>query len=186
VDAAGDERPGPPPDPTDLEWSGRWWPLDEIGERAEIGRHRDAAWAGLVARLDAGLALAIDYGHTAGCRPRFGTLRGYRDGRQVAAVPDGSCDLTADVSFDSCLATGAATGRGQPALTTQRAALRRLGVRGARPEYLGDAGGYVAALSRAGEEAELLDPRGFGGFHWLMHAAGERASATLRDLASVV
>jgi hypothetical protein len=59
-------------------------------------------------------------------------------------------------------------------LTTQRAALRDLGVRGELPPRPGadaDAGReYLAALGRAGRAARLLDPAGLGGFGWLLHA----------------
>jgi SAM-dependent MidA family methyltransferase len=57
-------------------------------------------------------------------------------------------------------------------LTTQRAGLRSLGVSGERPAYAGDPQGYVMALSRAGEAAELLDPHGLGSFAWLLQAKG--------------
>jgi SAM-dependent MidA family methyltransferase len=60
-------------------------------------------------------------------------------------------------------------------LTTQRAALRALGLTGARPsiELAGRAPrDYVAALCAAGEEAELIDPAGLGGFGWLVQSAG--------------
>ena len=112
--------------------------------------------------------MAVDYtAHPA--RDVAGTMTGYRDGRQVLPVPDGSCDITAHVLLGSCAAavTGAET-----LLTTQRDALRDLGVDGGRPAYDGDPSGYVAALSRAGEAAELLDPHGLGGFGWLLHARG--------------
>ncbi len=96
------------------------------GARAEIGLPRDLAWASAVATLDRGLAVAVDYAHVAGGRPPFGTLTGFREGRETAPVPDGSCDITAHVALDACALPG---GR----VVTQRAALRALGVSGARP-----------------------------------------------------
>ncbi|MYS43043.1 hypothetical protein GTY23_17755, partial [Streptomyces sp. SID5998] len=66
------------------------------------------AWAGAVSRLRRGLAVAVDYAHTAADRPPFGTLTGFRDGRETAPVPDGSCDLTAHVALDACAAAGPA------------------------------------------------------------------------------
>ena len=48
VDPAGDERGGGPVGPEDRAWLARWW---ERGRRAEVGRVRDAAWAGLVRGL---------------------------------------------------------------------------------------------------------------------------------------
>ncbi len=35
-------------------------------------------------------------------RPPFGTLTGFREGRETTAVPDGSCDITAHVALDAC------------------------------------------------------------------------------------
>ncbi|MFD0888316.1 hypothetical protein ACFQ08_27575, partial [Streptosporangium algeriense] len=55
-------------------------------------------------------------------------------------------------------------------LSTQREALRALGVTGARPslDLAGwDPAGYLRALSRASLEAELIDPHGLGAFGWL-------------------
>ncbi len=46
----GVESEGPPAGPDDLAWLARWWPLEEIGERAEIGRPRDALWQDLVSQ----------------------------------------------------------------------------------------------------------------------------------------
>ncbi|GAA0961870.1 SAM-dependent methyltransferase [Actinocorallia libanotica] len=164
VDTAGNEQPGPEPAEADLAWLARWWP--ERTGRAEIGRSRDEAWAWLVGRMDAGVAVAVDYAHDAATRRP--TLAGYRDGRSVWPVPDGSCDVTAHVALDSCAVPGLET-----VLTTQREALHALGVDGRRPPRelaVRDPRGYVAALSRAGEAAELTDPGGLGGFGWLMQA----------------
>jgi SAM-dependent MidA family methyltransferase len=147
----------------DAAWLDRWWPLAP-GGRAEIGLPRDEAWRAAYGSLRRGLALAIDYGHLAGHRPALGTLTGFRAGRQVPPVPDGSCDLTAHVAFDA-LRTGTST------LLTQRAALRRLGVSGARPPLplaSTDPAGYLRALAGAGEAAELTDPAGLGGHFWLL------------------
>ncbi|MDT0308950.1 SAM-dependent methyltransferase [Streptomyces sp. DSM 44917] len=173
VDREGAERPGPPVAGTDAAWLRRWWPLPERpGARAEIGRPRDAAWAGAVGALARGLAVAADYGHTRADRPPLGTLTGYRDGRAVRPVPDGSCDLTAHVAWDAC----AAAPPGTPGvLRTQRAALRALGVRGERPPLeraRTDPSGYLRALASAGQAGELTDPAGLGAFGWLTHAVG--------------
>ncbi|MCW2946315.1 MAG: hypothetical protein JWR24_3032, partial [Actinoallomurus sp.] len=126
----GAELPGPAPAPEDADWLERWWPLREPGDRAEIGRHRCTAWASVIERLRGGLALAIDYAHERGKRPVYGTLTGYRDGRCVSPVPDGSCDITAHVALDACADAGVAAGASATLLTTQRAALRALGLRG--------------------------------------------------------
>ncbi|MFC7482124.1 SAM-dependent methyltransferase [Luedemannella flava] len=81
-----DDTLGDPVSAEDAAWLARWWPPDAgagAGLVAEVGRTRDAAWADAVSRVVAGLALAVDYGHVAGQRPAFGTLTGYRAGRQV-------------------------------------------------------------------------------------------------------
>ncbi|MFB8401723.1 SAM-dependent methyltransferase [Streptomyces sp. NPDC055912] len=163
VRADGTERLGEAVSGADAEWLARWWPLREPGARAEIGRPRDEAWASAVASLSAGRAVAVDYGHVRGTRPPFGSLTGFRAGREVPPVPDGSCDLTAHVALDACAAAtgdadggaGGAGGAGSADLTgtngsgngngngedgprrvelvTQREALGRLGVSGGRP-----------------------------------------------------
>lgn len=166
----GEERLGGRPAEADLAWLARWWPMRTTGERAEIGRPRDRAWTSVIVRLARGRAIAIDYAHALGNRPPYGTLAGYRDGAMVAPVPDGSCDITAHVSLDACAAAGESAGAVTAALTTQREALRALGVTGGRPpiEQAGsDPRGYLQALARASEEAELIAPGGLGGFGWL-------------------
>lgn len=162
----GAERLGDAVAGEDAAWLRRWWPVEgaPAGTRAEIGRRRDSAWAAAVSCLEAGLAVAVDYGHVAGARPPFGTLTAFRAGREVSPpVPDGSCDITAHVAMDACAGPGAV-------LRTQREALGALGVTGARPPLAlasTDPAGYVRALARAGEAAELTDPSGLGGFLWL-------------------
>ncbi|MGW0644903.1 SAM-dependent methyltransferase [Streptomyces badius] len=180
----GAERLGAPVTGADAAWLERWWPLSVPGERAEIGRPRDAAWAGAVGSLAAGLAVAVDYAHGRDARPPFGTLTGFRGGREVRPVPDGSCDLTAHVALDACAAAvtepvaESVTAAGTDAsteLTDQRAALRRLGVGGDRPPLslaTTDPAGYVRALAAAGEAAELTARGGLGDFGWLLHRVG--------------
>lgn len=161
VDTAGAESPGPVLDDVDAtDWCRRWWPAGAAGDsRIEVGLARDRAWGHAVSQLQSGLAVAIDYGHTrADRRP---TLTGYRDGRQVPAIPDGSCDLTAHVAFDSCVAS---TG-GQ--LLRQHEVLRGLGISAMLPSV--DDPSYAAALRDASQARELLDPEGLGGFGWLLH-----------------
>ncbi|WP_406474926.1 SAM-dependent methyltransferase [Streptomyces sp. NBC_01615] len=138
------------------------------GARAEIGHPRDTAWASTVSTLDRGLAVAVDYAHFAAGRPPFGTLTGFREGRETMPVPDGSCDITAHVALDACALPG---GR----VMTQRAALRALGVSGARPPLAlasTDPTAYVRALASAGAAAELMAPGGFGDFGWLLQPVG--------------
>ncbi|TPQ20834.1 SAM-dependent methyltransferase [Streptomyces sporangiiformans] len=182
----GTESLGGPVAGADAEWLARWWPLGSVrceddvpgvpyeddvrphGLRAEIGHPRDAAWARAVATLDRGLAVAVDYAHLADARPPFGTLTGFREGRETAPVPDGSCDLTAHVALDACALPGAG-------LLTQREALRALGVSGGRPPLAlasTDPAAYVRALAGAGEAAELTAAGGLGDFGWLVQPVG--------------
>ena len=167
----GTERLGGPVTGAEARWLARWWPLPEEGGeglRAEIGLPRDEAWAAAAGTLERGLAVAVDYAHTRRSRPPFGTLTGYRDGRETAPVPDGSCDLTAHVALDACALPGAR-------LLTQREALRALGITGARPSLeLASTrpAEYVRALASAGEAAELTATGGLGDFGWLLQPAG--------------
>ncbi len=46
--ATGAERLGPPPADDDADWLAMWWPRTDVGDRAEIGRPRDEAWAAAV------------------------------------------------------------------------------------------------------------------------------------------
>ncbi|MEV6486681.1 SAM-dependent methyltransferase [Streptomyces sp. NPDC051576] len=165
----GTERLGEPPSGAEAGWLARWWPQPpEEGQRAEIGLPRDTAWASAVAAVDRGLAIAVDYAHTVDTRPPFGTLTGFREGRETAPLPDGSCDITAHVALDACALPGAR-------LLTQRAALHALGVTGARPPLTlasTDPARYVRALAGAGEAAELTAPGGLGDFGWLVQPVG--------------
>uniref|UniRef100_A0AAU3GVM7 SAM-dependent methyltransferase n=1 Tax=Streptomyces sp. NBC_01401 TaxID=2903854 RepID=A0AAU3GVM7_9ACTN len=172
--ADGAERLGDPVTGEDARWLSRWWPLSTPGDRAEIGRPRDEAWAGAVATLAGGRAVAVDYAHVRASRPPFGTLTGFRGGREVAPVPDGSCDLTSHVALDAC---AAAVG-GEAELLDQRTALADLGISGGRPplaQASADPAGYVRALASAGEAAELTARGGLGDFGWLRHRVPDRA-----------
>ncbi|MEW2081971.1 SAM-dependent methyltransferase [Streptomyces sp. NPDC005283] len=164
VRADGTERLGSPVSGADAEWLARWWPLPEPGMRAEIGRPRDEAWARVVGTLEAGLAVAVDYAHALETRPPFGSLTGFRAGREVRPFPDGSCDITAHVALDACALPGAR-------LRTQREELRDLGITGERPPLslaTSDPAAYVRALAGAGEAAELTARGGLGDFGWLV------------------
>ncbi len=173
----GGEQPGPPVTGPDADWLARWWPLTAPGQRAEIGRTRDEAWAAAVATVTHGAALAVDYGHTRSHRPQGGTLTGFRAGRQVPPVPDGHCDLTAHVAIDAVAVAGevAATGGAAAITLTQREALARLGLTGARPPLAqagADPAGYLTALAAASQIAELTDPAGLGSHYWLLQPVG--------------
>jgi SAM-dependent MidA family methyltransferase len=175
----GRERLGEPVAGAEAEWLDRWWPLPaEEGLRAEIGLPRDEAWASAVAAVERGLAVAVDYAHSAASRPLFGTLTGFRDGRETAPVPDGSCDLTAHVALDACALPG---GR----VRTQRDALRALGIEGTRPTLSlasTHPTEYMRALARAGEAAELTAAGGLGDFGWLLQPVGTPGADLLVDV----
>ena len=151
VAADGAVRPGLAPSDRDLAWLGRWWPLAEW-QQGEPGWPRDDAWVALVTALTRGVAVAVDYDHALGSRPPLGSLTGYRRGRQVRPVPDGSCDLTAHVALDACATAGAALACGSTWLGRQHEALRLLG----------------CAPSPDPPRDPALDPRGLGGFGWLL------------------
>jgi SAM-dependent MidA family methyltransferase len=154
--STGRERLGGAPADEDLDWCRRWWPAEGLGEgdRVEVGRTRDAWWQGhvrLLSRLGGGVLLGVDYAHTRRSRPPVGTLSGYRAGRLVPPVPDGSCDVTAHVAIDAVAEAGHAAGADAGVLLAQHGALRDLGVHPDEP----------------GAE-EVLDPTGLGGFSWLL------------------
>lgn len=197
VDADGHERLGEVAEGLEADWAERWWP---VGRRVEVGLTRDRAWAAAVSRLRRGVAVAVDYAHvlgaaawsaavpeglaaelpadplglTAAQRMAWGdrrpTLTGFRDGHRVLPVPDGSCDLTAHVAIDACREAG-----GGGRLLLQREALLALGVDATPPPRVratADPRGYLAALQRSSSAAELLAPRGLGGFGWLVRSVG--------------
>jgi SAM-dependent MidA family methyltransferase len=152
-------------------WLERWWPLGEgePGSRAEVGTTRDAAWADVVGRVSRGIAVAVDYGHTRGDRPVFGSLRSYRDGQEVDVLPDGSRDVTAHVAVD------AVADRVDGQLRRQRDVLRELGIRGERPDLdaaHSDPTGYLRRLAAATEAAELTATGGLGDFWWVVSRVG--------------
>ncbi len=195
--ATGEESCGDPLIPADAAWLDSWWPTPSGGAlikefasargtesdanslineavgragRVEVGRTRDEAWAGAVGRVERGVALAVDYGHLREGRPVAGTLAGYRGGRQVVPVPDGSCDVTAHVAMDSVAAAGERVARCAYTLVSQREGLRALGADGGRPPLSlasRDPAGYLRALAAASTVAELTDPAGLGGHWWL-------------------
>jgi SAM-dependent MidA family methyltransferase len=175
--ATGDERLGAVVGPAERDWLARWWPLagQPPGSRAEVGLARDAAWAAAVASVHRGMAIAIDYDHGLDDRPPRGTLTGYRRGREVTPVPDGSCDVTAHVALDACAAAGITSGADETVLLRQAAVLRALGVRAGRPPVAIASSApvdYLRALAAAGSAAELLDRTGLGAFGWLVQSVG--------------
>jgi hypothetical protein len=157
-----------------LDWADRW--LGPQLRRAEVGLDRDLAWADLVARVDSGVVLAVDYGHTAADRPRDGTLTGFRRGRQVPPVPDGSVDVTAHVAVDSLVAVAETLPGTWCQADRQRAVL---------VDLLGDPAvpvphalasrepaAYLRALARRSALATLTAPGGLGDFWWVLAGRG--------------
>lgn len=170
VTPSGTERLGSAAMARDVEWLDAWWPLAEVGDRAEVGWPRDDAWSAAVSELQRGVAVAVDYAAVP-ARDVAGTITGYRAGRQVVPVPDGSCDITAHVLMEAC---ARAANADDTQLLTQREALRALGIDATRPSYDEDPVAYLSALSAAGEAAELLQPDGLGGHMWLFQTVGVR------------
>lgn len=162
VDAGGEaERPGPRLVDADLEWADRWWPT---GQRAEIGRTRDLAWAALadvVRRRGGGLAL-VDYGHERETRPVAGSFAAYRDGRAVPPVPSAEINLTAHVALDAVRAAGEAGGLRTVLDCRQDEALARL-----LAPASSDAD-PLADLARRSERVALGSAYGLGTHRWLV------------------
>lgn len=160
----GEESTGPAPTAEELAWCAAWWPFGDlpVGARVEVGLTRDLAWCDLLSRVRRGAVLAVDYGHTRGDRPAGGTLTAYRHGGLVVPVPDGSCDLTAHVAVDSLE---------HDEVTTQRAALRALGLDAGAPAHdlaRTDPAAYLAALATASAVGALTAPGGLGSFRWVL------------------
>lgn len=168
------EALGAPVAGADLDWLDRWVPEDV--DRAEVGLARDRAAADLLSRLDSGVLLLVDYGHARDTRPRHGTLTGFRDGRQVEPVPDGSCDLTAHVALDSLVDHLARDVRlphpvEQPDVRPQHQALADLLPDGDRPVphdlARSEPTAYLQALARRAAHRALSSPGGLGDFAWV-------------------
>jgi hypothetical protein len=170
------DEPGVPP--ALAEWLARWWPLDvrEPGTRAEVGTSRDRIWADAAARVGRGLAVAVDYGHTRATRPPYGSLRSYRDGREVDVLPDGSRDVTAAIAVDAVAA--ASHGR----VISQREALALLGVSAERPPLSLARSApqeYAAALAATTRAADLTAAGGLGDFYWVVSGGSQEPGAAL-------
>jgi SAM-dependent MidA family methyltransferase len=173
--STGHERLGAVASREQLAWLTRWWPAGGPGCRAEVGSPRDQVWSRIVAAARDSVLVAVDYQHERADRPPAGSLVGYRAGRVVPALPDGTCDVTAHVALDAVAWAGAAAGARSTVLTSQREALRALGVTAGLPDASSartDPVGYLRALQRAGEASELLDPHGLGSFGWLLQSRG--------------
>ncbi len=159
---SGDEDLGDPLADAELAWQQRHWPLLAEGDRVEVGLSRDLAWADLLSRVCRGAAIAIDSGHVAAARPRNGTLAAHREDSAVRPVPDGSCDLSAQVAVDSLH---------HDEIHTQTTAFESFGVWAPMPDPAlarCDETAYRRRLLRATSAATLTDPAGHGAFRWVV------------------
>lgn len=174
VDQQGQERLGGAADPESQRWLARWVP-DAAVLRAEVGTTRDQAAAALLSRLRRGVMLIIDYGHTAQDRPEGGSLVGYRHGRLVPPVPDGSTDITAHVAIDSLGADH--VGRQGEALSALVAEPPTPSQEWARRDPVG----YLRHLQRRADHRTAVAVGGTGDFHWaswLREPPGSSSEAT--------
>jgi SAM-dependent MidA family methyltransferase len=160
VDPDGNERFGALLDRDDQAWAQRWWPT---GQRVEIGRSRDHAWAAAIAplRRHGGLGLLIDYGHSGEARPVNGSLTGYRAGRQVDPLPSPELNLTAHVAVDSVAAAGERVGGDTLMFSRLGRVARDLLPDSSLADPLGD-------LVRRSQRAALEDPQVWGNHWWVV------------------
>jgi SAM-dependent MidA family methyltransferase len=183
----GRETLGNPASDDALEWSRRWWPWRSPGERIEVGAARDDMWAALTLMMERGVAVAIDYAHTREERAcgehRLGTLMGYRNGRSLPPVPDGTMNVTAHVALDACAAAAQARAASRECHT------RMMSQRDAINALLPDAGpapmdasprGTLEEIGRRSRRAEASDATGLGRFTWLVHSFGVAPPASIR------
>ena len=161
------------------------------GQVAEVGQAASAWIRGLGARLEHGLALVIDYGHTAralydpALRPG-GLLRTYRR-HHVGDDPYrfiGYQDLTAHVDWTSLELAASDGGLDVLGRTTQAEALSGLGVGDRLVELQSQPGMTAEAYAAArASVVRLVDPRAMGGFGVLVLGRGMAAEPPLRCLA---
>ena len=156
-------------------WLERWWPWAETvrppprvhGLRAEIGLPREAAWARPRLSLTEGLAVAVDYGHTAG-RPapvrhphRLPRRPPGPPGPRRPLRPDRPCRHRRPPGHPDHPARGP----------------HPLGLSAPRPPLslaTHDPTAYLRALAAARQAAELTAPGALGDFLWLATPVGPR------------
>ena len=163
----------------DRAWLDRWWPVSRPGERAEIGRARDEAWAAVVARIAHGVGVAVDYGHQRDSRPAAGSLRGYARGRRVALTYDGTVDVTADVALDAVAErVGGTVHRQRDLLGTGEPA--------PAPALAPTPASRLAALAERARMGQLRAAGGLGELGWVLSPVGLPAAVLPEGLAAGV
>lgn len=135
VDAQGAVALGPLADPADVVWLRTW----TGGDTGLVGRQRDEVWAQLVARVQVGEAIAVDFSG--------GAPVGHRAGRRRAPTPDGLTDISAGVELRSC---------------RDRTGGRVI------PQHRVLADRRPCDVVEPAELAVLRDRSGFGAFDWLI------------------
>ena len=172
---SGAEQPGPPARPAERDWLRRWWPLQHPGDRAELGHPRCAAWAGVIGRLDGGLALAADYAHSRASRPRPGPWPGSGTAGRCGRSRTGPGTSPRTWPWTPARRPGPRPGPRRRCSPRSGPRCGRWGCpgggrRSARPTVTRP--GTWPRCARAAEAAELTDPAGLGGFGWLIQAVG--------------
>jgi len=120
------------------------------GTRYEDSGSRVSVWQELRDLFPRATLVGVDYAR----RQRFSaTLTGYRRGRVVPPIPDGTCNITAHVDIDS-LRNDRTTVMSQSALL------------GALPPEPFDVGDVLDRLLADAARAELTDPAGLGAMTW--------------------
>ncbi len=169
----GDTRLGEPVSGAELAWLERWVAQTEVTEArvVEMGLSRDQALVDLIDRVEHGLVVAVDYGYRTRDLPAEGTLTGYRAGRAMTPVPDGSMDLTAHVHIDSLVQ---AAGRRDGVVITSGRQHQMLDDLLGPPQMpahdtaRSQPAAYLTALAQHNADRVLRERGGFGGFWWVL------------------
>jgi len=161
-----------PPPPDVAARAGRWAPGAAVGARIPI-QDQAAAWvAGVLARLERGRLVVIDYGDSTASMARRSPddwVRTYRDQHRGTSVLEdlGAQDITCEVALDQLTQIRAPHRVESQASFLARHGLAELVDEGRRiwteRAHIGDLAA-IRARSRVGEAEALTDPGGLGGF----------------------
>ncbi|MGB3828034.1 MAG: SAM-dependent methyltransferase [Ornithinimicrobium sp.] len=171
--STGDTHPGEPVTVAELAWLERW-AIDAGAVQtrvAEVGISRDHSFLDLLGRVEQGLVVAVDYGHRSSDVPAEGTLTGYRVGRAMAPLPDGSMDLTAHVHIDSLVESARHHPGVSVTLGRQRDVLNDLLGPPRMPAHATARtrpAAYLHAVAEHNAHRVLLERGGFGDFWWVL------------------